>query len=358
MSALLLGELLPCALAPVRQPGIRLPTPLDERADIGSALGERFYVKREDLLDDLGTGHKSRKLAYVAADFVAAGADVLITGGSLPSGQCAAVAALAQSRGIRAHLVYCGDEQARPRFPSGSYLLALLMGPTISWYEREPWAHIADLLAQTALAEESRGARAYIIPPGLDAWPGILGSIELGLELAGQLAAIPGGGSPSHVVAPAGSGTTCLGLSIAARLLRLPWTVHGMCIGGSASAIRENIASTRSMAAERLAAPQLADAAVTIHGDSLGRGYDQPTGDELAHMRHMLRRFQLPLDPNYMLKTFLGLRQGLRSGAFAGADRIILVHTGGNAGVVGGSEALTSWLLEGDMARHIMPGGR
>jgi 1-aminocyclopropane-1-carboxylate deaminase/D-cysteine desulfhydrase-like pyridoxal-dependent ACC family enzyme len=337
-----LGDLLPGAVRPPLDLGARLPTPLDESPAIGAELGLDFAVKREDLTDDLGCGHKLRKLAHVAADAQAHGASVLVTAGSLPSSQCVAVAAAAQRLGIRAHLVYCGDEQVKPTVPSGSYLLALLLGPTITWHERTPWTEVPTLLADAAAREAAAGAVPYVIPPGLDTWPGIRGSVELGLELADQLSRTAGGADGAHIVAPAGSGATCLGLSVAARLLGLRWTVHGMCIGGTAAGVAANIARLRGEAVRRIG-DVVADVAVVVHAGSLGAGYDRPTGAELELMRAMVRRHQLVLDPNYLVKTYRGLLLGLESGVFAAGDRVVLVHTGGSLGLFADSPALTAW---------------
>lgn len=325
-----------------RTPG-RVPTPLDEREDISRDLGVRIRLKREDLIDDLAGGHKARKLAYVAGEAVARGADVLVTGGSVPSGQCVSVAAAARELGMDSHLVYCGDSQRRPARPQGSYLLALLLAHRVTWHELTPWDRIDELLAEAAAKEVAQGRVPYIIPPGLHTWPGILGSIDLGLELAAQLSLTPDGAEGAHVVAPAGSGTTTLGLSIAARLLDLHWTVHGMCIGGSPEQVRAAIAALRDDAVHRTGDKRLLEASVVVHDAPLGDGYDLPTDSELGEMRTLLMRYRLPFDPNYMVKTFLGLRDALRSGTIPRAAHVVLVHTGGNLGIHGDSPRLQDW---------------
>lgn len=343
-----------CPTAPASLPGApgRVPTPLDERPDMSGLVGASVWIKREDLFDDLGSGHKGRKLAYVVAEAVARSADVLITAGSLPSSQCVAVAAAAQRVGMRCQLVYCGDEQCKPARPQGSYLLALLLGPDITWHERTPWSDVGKLLDEAAGHERRSGHTPFIIPPGLSDWPGILGSIDLGLELAGQLADTPEGDRGVQVVAPAGSGTTCLGLSMASRLLGLDWTVHGMCIGGARESVANGIDRLRADTAQRLGHRSLRDAAVTLHDSSLGDGYDRPTHGEMDAMRDAMRRHQLVLDPNYLVKTFLGLRHAVDTGHIRATDRVVFVHTGGNLGIHGDSPALQRWYAE-EFAPHL-----
>ncbi|MCY0933936.1 1-aminocyclopropane-1-carboxylate deaminase/D-cysteine desulfhydrase [Streptomyces sp. H34-S4] len=338
-----LSDVLPHLRLPSPRARGRVPTPLDEHEGISRDLGARVLIKREDLIDDLGGGHKARKLAYVAEEAVARGADVLVTGGSVPSGQCVAVAATARGLGIAAHLVYCGDNQRKPARPQGSYLLALLLGHRVTWYERTAWARIDELLAEAAAKESAEGRIPHIIPPGLHTWPGILGSIDLGLELAAQLARTPDGAFGVQVVAPCGSGTTALGLSIASHLLGLGWTVHGIRIGGSAEGVRAGITALRADTARRTGDSRVLGAEVVIHDSALGEGYDHPTDAQISLMHDLLMRHQLVFDPNYMVKTFDGLRIGLRSGAVPRTGRVVLVHTGGNLGIHGDSPQLQDW---------------
>ncbi|KRV46483.1 hypothetical protein AQ490_11330 [Wenjunlia vitaminophila] len=331
----------------------RLPTPLQYRPDLGADLGVRVLVKREDLLDDLASGHKARKLAHAVARARRRGADTLVTGGSLPSGQCVAVAAFARRYGLRSHLVYSGDQQVRPHRPNGAYLLALLLADEVTWHERTPWQRNAELLRAACAEEARRGGRPFAVPPGVTVWPGLLGSVELGLELADQLGTgadvVPG---PIHLVAPAGSGGTCLGLAVAARLLGLPWRVHGICVGGSRTSVTAEVAALRRQAVRRLGRQNLTDTPVEVHADWLGAGYDRPTAAELRVLAEAVRRYRLPLDPTYMLRAFLGLLGLVRAGTIPRGALVVLVHTGGNLGLFAGCPALNDWLGE-TFAAHL-----
>ncbi|MFD0375757.1 1-aminocyclopropane-1-carboxylate deaminase/D-cysteine desulfhydrase [Streptomyces sp. NPDC127112] len=355
-----LARLLPYADLPRPLCGGRTPTPLEARPDLSARLGPEVFLKREDLLDDLGGGHKVRKLDYVVADALRQGATALVTGGSLPSGQCVAVAAAARRHGLQSVLVYSGDEQRRPSHPQGSYLLALMLATEVVWHERTPWSRNAELLADACRRAAARGLVPYPIPPGITTWPGLLGSVGLGLELADQLGAgsagalgvRPGpahGQREVHVVVPAGSGATCLGLALAARLLGLRWKVHGVCIGGGRAAVEAEIEDLRREAARRLDRPDLADPAVApvhVHDQWLAAGYDRPSEAELSAMAEAVGDHGLLLDPTYMLKAFLGLRGLAASGEIPPAARAVLVHTGGSLGLFGSSSALRSWSRE------------
>jgi len=49
------------------------------------------------------------------------------------------------------------------------------------------------------------------------------------------------------------------------------------------------------------------------------------------------------LDPNYMLKTFLGMQQLIRAGTIPNGARVVLVHTGGSFGIFGDAPELRVW---------------
>lgn len=309
----------------------RVPTPLEPRADMSKDLGVELLLKREDLLDDLGCGHKARKLHYHLAEALRLDASVLLTVGSLPSSQSVAVAAAARRCGIRAHLLYMGDEQAQPATAHGYYLLASLLGPTITWHERRPWAEHAAALQDAVQAEIALGETPYPIPPGMSSGPGLLGSIELGLELAAQLGS--SATRPTHIVAPAGSGGTCLGLAIAAVALELDWRVTGVCIGASARAVEDQVASL-CQEAGALAWAHSATNRVTFHDHALGGGYAQTSRSQLELVRDALRCYGLLFDPVYMIKALLGIRQLIELGTICSTTRTLLVHTGGSLGVL------------------------
>lgn len=339
---------------PPRSGRARIPTPLEQRPDIGAELGVAFFLKREDLIDDLGCGHKTRKLAYLASDALARGATVLISSGSLPSSQCVAVAASARQHGLRAHLIYTGDDQAVPDRLQGNYLIGALLGPDITWHERTPWAEWPSHLASAAEGERKQGEIPYLVEPGISKWPGLAGSIELGFELAQQLDSFEG---ETWIAAPAGSGGTCLGLSIAAELAGLPWRVAGICIGGTRTELEARAATLRGEAVDALGLTRPLTAAVSFYDGALGDGYDKAADADLELMVESLRSHQLVLDPNYMAKAYLGIRQLIDCGEIPAAARVVAVHTGGSLGIHGSSPSLVDWYRRNYSAYLATSGG-
>lgn len=317
------------------------PTPLEYHAAMSRDLDIEVFVKREDMADALGCGNKVRKLAYIVAEAERHGATVLVTAGSLGSNQCKAVASAAAQRNLRAHVVYGGDTQERPVEARGSYLLTSLLDPELTWCERRAWNELGNELANVVEIEKSRGERPWLIPPGASNWPGLMGSIELGLEIAdqAQAAAI----SVTDVVAPSGSGGTCLGIHLAAERLNLAWRVTGFSIGEDLDVLHENVAALRSKLPFPLADGARSAGTLTYRDSARGAGYDVARSEELSAMQYVACRYGLVFDPNYMIKAFLGLRQVVDSGYIRRGSHVVLIHTGGHMGLFDAGAAFAAW---------------
>lgn len=329
---------LPCSLG-VR----RIPTPLEQCPRMGADLGIELLVKREDLIDDLGCGHKSRKLGYVVADAVDRGATALVTAASLPSSQAVGIAAYGSEAGLSTHIIYCGDAQQRPMGLRGNYLLTALFGATITWRERSRWIDWPVYVQQVCDRQAAQGETPYVAPPGLSNWPGVLGSVELGMELASQ---IPDPEGRLHVVIAAGSGGTCLGVAVAAHAMGLPWTVHGICVGGPRESTAREIRRAREEAISALGSGIVPAHAVRVYDVRDGHGYDDPQPAEFDVIRRALARYRLPLDPTYTVKVFIGLERLVARGEIPRGSSVVLVHTGGTLGLYTGGPAVDRWAVD------------
>src|SRR5690606_31830862 len=111
-------------------------------SQMSSDLGVNVFLKREDMLDDFGSGHKLRKLEFLLSDAKKKEATTLISAGSTQSNLCRAVAIAGKRFGFNVHLVYTGDRQTIPEIPTGNYLLTNLLEPTISWFPNGGWYNV------------------------------------------------------------------------------------------------------------------------------------------------------------------------------------------------------------------------
>src|SRR5437016_9904134 len=97
-------------------PLVGAPSIVEPMPRLSSLLGggPHLLIKRDDVIPFGFGGNKVRKLALVAAQAQADGADTLITAGAIQSNHARVTAAAAAMLGMRAVLVVNGLPQARP----------------------------------------------------------------------------------------------------------------------------------------------------------------------------------------------------------------------------------------------------
>jgi D-cysteine desulfhydrase len=193
-----------------RVPLGRFPTPVTR----APALGEDFWVKRDDLSADPLGGNKVRALEFLLAR-VRSG-DRVITVGSAGSTHALAVATYAKKLGARvlvgrwrqemnAQATHVADRLAREA-------------------EEAPVFHNPVLAYLWAWRELAHGG--HWVPAGGRSPLGTLGHVNAGMELAEQVAkgVLP---SPRYVVVPLGTGGTAAGLTLGLTIAGLNSTVIG-----------------------------------------------------------------------------------------------------------------------------------
>src|SRR6056297_1499738 len=133
-----------------------LPTPLEPMDNLSEHLGgPRFWVKRDDCTGLSSGGNKTRKLEFLMAEALEAGADTVITQGATQSNHARQTAAAAAKLGLACHLLL----EDRTKFPNADYtengnvLLDHLHGATVTRCapEADMNAALADHLTRSGL---------------------------------------------------------------------------------------------------------------------------------------------------------------------------------------------------------------
>ncbi|KPA94854.1 pyridoxal-phosphate dependent enzyme, partial [Pseudomonas asplenii] len=172
-----------------RLPLLEQATPLEKLERLSAWAGRDIYIKRDDLTPLALGGNKLRKLEYLAADALAAGADTLITAGAIQSNHVRQTAALAARLGLGCvalleNPIGTGDGNY---LDNGNRLLLDLFDARVELVDN---LDNADEQLQ-ALAERlrSNGKKPYLVPIGGSNALGALGYVRAGLELAAQVEA-------------------------------------------------------------------------------------------------------------------------------------------------------------------------
>jgi 1-aminocyclopropane-1-carboxylate deaminase/D-cysteine desulfhydrase-like pyridoxal-dependent ACC family enzyme len=310
-----------------RQQFAVLPSPVHPAPRFSAALGREVWLKRDDLTATGLGGNKIRKLELIAADALAAGADVLVSTGAPQSNHARTVATVAAMLGLECHLVLGGD---RPREATGNLLLDELMGARLHWTGSHAWAAMAEGVSRVAAALEADGRHPYRIPVGGSVPLGSSAFVAAYLELAVQCR--DAGLAPAAVMHASSSAGTQAGLSLGQALvtaLELPVpapAVLGVDVAKITDPLAEEVARLAGETAELLGVADLwaqAGAPVRVVDGYLGPGYAVASEGATEALRLLARTEGVVTDPVYSAK-------GLHAVCAERVDGpVVFWHTGG-----------------------------
>jgi L-cysteate sulfo-lyase len=305
-----------------------LPTPLEPMERLSKYLGgPSLWVKRDDCTGLGLGGNKVRKLSYVLRDALEAGADTLVSGGTVQSNSQRQVAAAAARLGLACHLaVYHG--RVAPPTPyfatSGNVALNQLFGAVL---HDVPWTGDRNE-AIRALADRltAEGRTPYIVPYGVSSPLGAVGSVSTVLEIAQQSTAV--GFVPDAIVHASGSGATQAGLVLGAAACLPQTRVIGIDIDGEPTRVAADVA-TWGRGAATLTGLDFSEHDVEVLAGHAGPAYGVAHEATLEAIKLGGCLEGLVLDPVYSGKGLAGLIALIRERRWARDDHIVFIHTGG-----------------------------
>ncbi len=306
-----------------------LPTPLEPMPRLSAELGgPRLLVKRDDCTGLALGGNKTRKLEYLMAEALAAGATCVITAGGVQSNHVRQTAAAAAKLGLGAHLVLT-RKVSRDRDDydrTGNILLDRLLGAEIRLLPGgSDRAAAMDVLAAELTAA---GARPYVIPLGGSNATGALGYVNCAHELAEQAEVLCGGFDA--VVLACSSGGSQAGLIVGLAALGHPAQVIGVEVDGDREGVAAAVREATAAVAKRLDldAKEIVARVEVVAGYG-GPGYGMPTPEMRRAVELTARREGLLLDPVYSGKAMAGLIGLIAERRFKPSDRVVFLHSGG-----------------------------
>lgn len=304
-------------------PFVGAPTPVEPMPRLSDILGggPRLFVKRDDAIPFAFGGNKVRKLAFVAADAKAAGADTLVTAGGVQSNHARVTAAAAAKLGLHAVLVANGEP---PVSPSANALLDRLLGADIVYVpsrdDRAP--KVAELVARL----RAEGRHPYAIPIGASIPLGAIGLVAALVELLDQMPA------PDAIVHATSSGGTQAGLVAACRLLDLPTRVVGISADAPSRVLQAEVRAILRGLVELLSLDTdrfNRGTPIEIDETFVGDGYGIPTDASREAIDLAAGCEALFLDPVYTAKAMAGLIAYVRQQRFTDRQTVVFWHTGG-----------------------------
>ena len=326
-----------------RFPRIRLahlPTPLEPMPRLTAALGgPELWIKRDDCTGLSTGGNKTRKLEYLMAEAVAAGADMVLTQGATQSNHARQTAAAAAKLGFDCHLILedrTGYNEPNYR-RNGNVLLDVLHGASIE-HRGTGLDMNAELLA-VADGFAAQGRIPYAIPGGGSNATGALGYVNCALELLGQI--VERGLSFDHMVTATGSAGTQAGLIVGLKALNAQLPLLGIGVRAPREVQEGNVFRLAQAVEAKIGlASVVARGDVVANCDYVGPGYGIPAASTLEAIDMFARLEGILLDPVYSGKGAAGLIDLIRKGQFTAGQRLVFLHTGGAIGLTGYTHVL------------------
>jgi D-cysteine desulfhydrase len=312
------------------------PTPLWRNEALDALIGAEVWVKRDDASAGAEAGNKIRKLEYLLAAALDRGAGTVITCGAAQSNHARATAILAASLGLRSVLFLRTPNPAVPPPTLGNLLLDRLVGADVRFITPAEYTRRGEVMTAAKTEIEHGGEPAYVIPEGGSNGLGSLGYVDAMGEVRQQLdLGIGAGPEPYDVVVHAcGSGGTAAGVALGASHWKAAKSTLAVAVCDD-RAYFENVTS-RIIAEARALEPSLGEPAPLVIDDRFkGPAYGVMSDEQLRFLVDVARRTGLILDPVYSGKALFALAHQDPK-----PKRVLFIHTGGLAGLLGVPEAL------------------
>ncbi len=286
-------------------------------------------MKRDDLLGLAGGGNKTRKLEFLVADALLAGADTLITCGAVQSNHCRLTLAAAVKEGLKCRFVI--EERVPGSYDpnaNGNNFLFNLLG--IEKVKVVPGgSDMMKAMQEVAGEVAAEGRKAYIIPGGGSNPIGATGYVACAEEIIAQ--AFDQGVNFDYVVTTSGSSGTHAGLVVGFFGNNTNIPVIGINISRKKEPQENLVYSLVEKTAAHVGIKgTIPRQAVQCFEEYVGPGYSLPTPEMVKAVKLLAQTEGILMDPVYTGKAMAGMLDLVQKGFFKKGQNILFVHTGGS----------------------------
>lgn len=291
--------------------------------------GPNLWIKRDDCTGLATGGNKTRKLEFLMADALDAGADIIVTQGAVQSNHVRQTAAAACKLGLDCYALLerrvpeKGDDYEQ----TGNVLFDNIFNTHIEFRETGLDMNAEALAVTDRLRAEGR--KPYFIPGGGSNKIGALGYVSTAQELLQQCAAMTL--KPKLVVLATGSAGTHAGLLAGFHAMKCDMPILGISVRQPKEIQIENVYRLAIKTAAQLTDETLSRDKVIVDDGYVGEGYGIPTAAMVAATNMVARNEGILLDPVYSGKGMAGLIGQIKTGQITDEGDVIFLHTGGAA---------------------------
>lgn len=311
-----------------------LPTPVRALP----AIGDKLFMKQDNLSGRLYGGNKIRKLEFLLGEALAEGRKSIITYGAVGSNHALATAVCCRQLGLRAISILAPQETND--HVRKNILMQQAVGAEL--HLCPDYNHFPALTQQLCTrCRQEDGIEPYIIPAGGSNATGALGFVNAAFELAEQM-------QPDVVYIPMGTGGTLAGLLVGLKLAGLDTRVEAIRVVDPAFRNKNHIkklcdalcvklfSTQRRGGAEPLSKkpaeqnlrqsaksvdkniPFIKESDRVIRNEFFGEGYGIPTPEAHEAIELFQARENVHLEPTYTGKTAAALLHDLNTGKLEG----------------------------------------
>ena len=277
--------------------------------------GLEVFVKRDDLIDDLVSGNKWRKLKYNILAAKNGQFPRILTFGVAYSNHLVATAKACHIAGFESIGIVRGEELTSES--NETLKRCSEFGMQLHFVAREDYVLRDDKSYIEQLHIDF--PNTYIVPEGGSNFYGLSGCQEIWKDVPQDF---------TDVFVAAGTGTTAAGI-----LSGMPEHCHlHVCSALKGDFLKDDIARKLEYGFHNEEFTEHCINRMTLYSEEIFGGYGKHTPQLFDFMQFVNEEFNLPLDQVYTAKAFYRLYQMIQNEEFGSSSKILFIHTGGLQG--------------------------
>lgn len=290
---------------------------LVQQLEIRNCSNETFHidVKRDDLIDDLVSGNKWRKLKYNVLAAKNQKKESILTFGGAYSNHLVAAAKACSMAGIKSIGIVRGDELNSNSNETlricAEYGMDLHFISRDMYHMRDDKSYIEQLHVDFP--------NSFIVPEGGSNFYGLIGCQEIWKELSNNY---------TDVILAGGTGTTAAGI-----LSGMPENAKLHVFSAlRGDFLKADIIQKIEYGFHNKEFTELCKSKITVYPEDCFGGYGKYSDELIEFIIKIKKEHNLPLDQVYTGKAFFRLLKLLNNNTFSKSSKILFLHTGGLQG--------------------------